>query len=143
MVTPPLSGLGTTVELIERIVKDNEGTLDLLNQALQRPAGNPTGNNQYSSGINNNVINSTMEQGNSTEYALRRLRDQRPDLHTQVLTKELSPHAAMVLAGFRHRTVTIPVDDVDRMAKTLRRHLNEYQTSSSDITRFLQEWMKA
>jgi hypothetical protein len=34
-------------------------------------------------------------------YALRRLRKQRSDLHTRVIAKEISPHAAMVKAGFR------------------------------------------
>ena len=44
---------------------------------------------------------------NGTEYLLRRLRDQRPDLHEQVLAGELSAHAAMVTAGFRKRATPI------------------------------------
>ncbi len=41
--------------------------------------------------------------GHSCERALRRLRKDRPDLHARVLSDELSPHAAMVEAGFRRR----------------------------------------
>jgi hypothetical protein len=39
--------------------------------------------------------------GNTRAYALRRLREQRPDIHARVLTGELSPHAGMVEADFR------------------------------------------
>jgi len=39
--------------------------------------------------------------GTSRAYALRRLREQRPDIHARVLAGEISPHAGMVEAGFR------------------------------------------
>lgn len=41
--------------------------------------------------------------GTSRAYALRRLREQRPDIHARVLAGEISPHAGMVEAGFRKR----------------------------------------
>jgi hypothetical protein len=50
------------------------------------------------------------QQGTSTSYALRRLQRNRPDLHAQVLAKELTPNAAMIAAGFRDRTLTIPIN---------------------------------
>lgn len=49
-----------------------------------------------------------------------KLRKDRPDLHAQVLAGELSPHAAMVEAGFRKRTITVPLEP--GAAATLRRH---------------------
>jgi hypothetical protein len=39
--------------------------------------------------------------GNSRAYALRRLREQRPDIHARILAGEISPHAGMIEAGFR------------------------------------------
>lgn len=48
--------------------------------------------------------------GNSVSYALRRLKTQRPDLHEKVQAKKLSPNAAMVEAGFRKPTISLPVD---------------------------------
>jgi len=65
--------------------------------------------------------------GNTRAAALRRLRKDRPDLHKRVLDGELSPHAAMVEAGFRRRTATVPVDDTQRLAATLRRRLSPDQ----------------
>ncbi len=46
--------------------------------------------------------------GNGRAYALRRLRDPikgRPDIHARVLAGELSPHAGMLEAGFRRRSL--------------------------------------
>jgi hypothetical protein len=63
-------------------------------------------------------------EGNSRDKALRRLRDHRPDLHAQVLANELSAHAAMVEAGFRPRTFTVP-DNIDAAAPILRRRFGD------------------
>jgi hypothetical protein len=48
--------------------------------------------------------------GTSRAYALRRLREQRPDIHARVLAGEISPHAGMVEAGFRKRPSKISRD---------------------------------
>jgi hypothetical protein len=61
--------------------------------------------------------------GNSAEAALRRLSRHRPDLLARVVAKELSPHAAMIQAGFRTRTITIPLDP-KVMARRIRGHLD-------------------
>lgn len=61
--------------------------------------------------------------GNTVERALLRLGEQRPDLHAQVLAGAKSAHAACVEAGFRRRTITVPVD-VERAVATLRRHFS-------------------
>ena len=61
--------------------------------------------------------------GTSVERALLRLGEQRPDLHAQVLAGAKSAHAACVEAGFRRRTITVPVD-VERAVATLRRHFS-------------------
>lgn len=61
--------------------------------------------------------------GTSVERALLRLGEQRPDLHAQVLAGTKSAHAACVEAGFRRRTITVPVD-VERAVATLRRHFS-------------------
>lgn len=47
--------------------------------------------------------------GNSVSYALRRLQ-QRPELLDKVKAGELTPNRAMVEAGFRRRSITIPDD---------------------------------
>lgn len=123
VTTPPVRGLGSDMALVRRIVSDDPRLLDLLDRALQRPAG---GDRRSEDAINgNNVpVDSGRPEGNGRAKALRRLRKDRPDLHERVIAGELSPHRAAVEAGFRHRTITVPVDDAERLAATLRRHLD-------------------
>jgi len=51
----------------------------------------------------------------------------RPDLAEKVRAGDLSAHAAAIEAGFRSRTITLPVDDVPRLAEALRRRLTPGQ----------------
>ena len=124
VVTPPLRGLGASVALVRRIVADDLEVTDLLDQALRQPVGpRPVEDGRTIDNVNSSTI-STMVTGNTQAQALRRLRDQQPALHTAVLAGELSPHAAMVQAGYRPRTVTVPINDDQRLAAALRRHLD-------------------
>ena len=116
VTTPPLHGLGATMDIVRRLVRDDPVTLDLLDRAVQ----NPVGVNQHSEGLDNIQ---TLPTGTSREAGIRRLRKDRPDLHAEVLAGRLSAHAAMVQAGFRHRTATVPVDDPQRAARALRRNM--------------------
>lgn len=138
----PMEGLGTTVEFLRKNIPHE--LKSALDEVLQRPPGNPTGRNQYSGtvfeqlgdehwcidGCNeceggnvDNVHNSERPTGNSESTALRRLRKDRPDLHAQVLNGELSAHAAAVQAGFRPKTCTIRTDKPESIVATLRRQL--------------------
>jgi hypothetical protein len=115
VTTPPLKGLGTTVRLVQRVVADDPVAVDLLDRALQAKPG----------GDRSKVDNVTPAQpdGNARAAALRRLRKDAPELHADVLAGRLSAHAAMVQAGFRHRTISVPVDDAEAVARALRKHL--------------------
>jgi hypothetical protein len=53
-------------------------------------------------------VHGSRPAGNSAAAALRRLERQRPDLLDQVLAGEISPHAAMIAAGFRKRRRLAP-----------------------------------
>lgn len=103
----PPEGLGAELPAIKRLCANDPTALDLIDQATKRPNGVHTG------AID--IVNSTPD-GNSADQAIRRLRKDRPDLHAKVLAKELSPHAAMVEAGFRRKTVSVPVDDPDKVS---------------------------
>jgi hypothetical protein len=109
--TAPPKGLGATVHVLKNLCRDDTEALDLIDAAVRRPEGRP-------STVDN--VNSNRPDGNSSAQALRSLRDHRPDLHKKVLAKELSPHAAMVKAGFRKKTFTVP-EDVDAAADVLIR----------------------
>ncbi len=62
--------------------------MDLIDQVTVAPHGGDHSKN------NNVNLASDKPVGNERQYALRRLRKDRPDLHERVLAGELSPHAA-------------------------------------------------
>jgi hypothetical protein len=72
-------------------------TLDADRQN-RRPPGRPKNVDN-----GHRYVNVSRPTGNSAAAALRRLERQRPDLLDRVLAAELSPHAAMITAGFRKR----------------------------------------
>ncbi|HEX5997391.1 MAG TPA: hypothetical protein VFY84_19800 [Jiangellales bacterium] len=129
VTTPPLAGLGSDVDLVRRIVAGDREAGDLLDKALQNKAGRPE--------TVANIHGIERPAGTSRDAAIRRLRKDRPDLHAEVLAGNLSAHAAAVQAGFRRRTVTVPVDSAESAASALRRHLAPEQLST--LARLLQE----
>lgn len=121
VAAPPLKGLGAEISLIKRIVADDREAVDLLDRVLQRQVGHPRE-------IVDNINNSEgRPSGTSQAHALRRLRKDAPELHAEVIAGRLSAHAAMVKAGFRARTISVPVERPDRVAAALRRHMTQEQ----------------
>lgn len=123
VTTPPLAGLGCEVALVQRIVADDRETSDLLDQALQNPHG---GDHSKS----NNVP--PAPSGNTSAKALRRLRKDAPELHSEVLAGRLSAHGAMVKAGFRPKTISVPVTRPEAVAQALRKYM-----SADDIAKLI------
>lgn len=123
VTTRPLRGLGSDVELVRRIVADDTAALDLLDQALQNPVGHPP--------INNNVKDRA-PVGNGHAQALRKLRKDAPGLHAEVLAGNLSAHGAMVRAGFRPKTVSVPVAKPEAVARSLLKYM-----SADDIAKLI------
>ncbi|GAA1065272.1 hypothetical protein [Streptomyces asiaticus] len=124
VTTPPTKGLGASVNLIKRLVEPDPEATDLLDQALQQATGRPE------ESVSNR--NTSRPVGTTKTAALRRLRKDKPELHAEVLAGRLSAHAAMVQAGFRPKTVSVPVSRPDSIAAALRRHL-----SPDDIARLI------
>jgi hypothetical protein len=125
VTTPPTKGLGTSTDLIRRLVGGDPKAVDLLDRALQRPDGGDHRSDEYKATVDN--VNGVRPTGNSEAAALRRLRKDRPDLHARVIKGEMKAHAAMVEAGFRHQTITVPIDDMKALAAVLRRRLTPEQ----------------
>ena len=73
---------------IERLIKHDPKALDLLDRATVGPQGA----HRYI------VTVSEPTRGHARQYALRRLRKDRPDLHARVLAGEMKPHRALVAA---------------------------------------------
>jgi hypothetical protein len=83
------------VPMLKNVCRGDLDATDLIDEAVR----NPVGTNQHMGG--HNVIRLGRPWGNSRDKALRQLRDHRPDLHSRVLEGKLSPHRAMIEAGFR------------------------------------------
>jgi hypothetical protein len=123
VITEPLEGLGADIPTLERLCASNPEALDAIDKVTKKGGGRP------SKTVDN--VNSLDDRpdGNTRAAALRRLRKDRPDLHKRVLSQELSPHAAMIEAGFRPKTITLPIDAV-RAAGVLRRHFTEEELAT-------------
>lgn len=89
---------------------------DLLNPEGRRP-GRPKKTDNA-----DNVRNKAF--GNDPDYALRRLKRDNPELASRVLRGEISAHAAAVEAGFRPKTITVPLNP-EKMARAIRRRLDD------------------
>jgi hypothetical protein len=126
VTTRPLKGLGSDVDLVRRIVADDTEAFDLLDQALQ----NPVGSHRDSDNIT--ISDTAGGRGASRQYALRRLRKDSPELHSDVLAGRLSAHAAMVQAGFRPKTLSVPVTRPEAVAKALLKYM-----SAEDIAKLI------
>jgi len=118
VTTPPLEGLGVTIDLLKKLARGDNELIDLIDQATARKPGD----NQYTM-VHNNIMSHNETQGTSSTYALRKLRKDAPEIHKLVIKGELSPHAGMIKAGFRKKTITI-IDDPKAVGETLLKHFN-------------------
>jgi len=113
----PMEGLGTNIEMLKRICAEDDEAIDLIDQATKGQQGRRTD-------IVDNVNEVARPSGNTRQRALRQLRKSRPDLHAKVIKGKLSPHAAMIEAGFRKKTMTIQSDPV-QAAQYLKRRFTK------------------
>ena len=91
--------------------------VDQEDRANQRAVGRPE--NVYT---NEKSINDfERPSGTSSEYALRRLRKDRPDIHARVLAGELTPHGGMVEAGFRKPAPSQKLSAFERLRRMIER----------------------
>lgn len=68
--------------------------------------------------------NITTERGTSESYRRRRLRRDQPELLERVESGELSLNEAAIEAGFGRRYQSVRIDDPERAARTLRKHMS-------------------
>jgi len=95
----PPRGLGTTPEMIERIIQDDTETVLLFRAATTGKKGRPRKGEERNS--DNVTINDG--RGNSRPYLLDRLKRNRSDLFNKVVAGEMSANAAAIEAGFKKK----------------------------------------
>ncbi len=124
ITTPPLEGIGGDLSLIRRIVSADVEALDLLDRACQKPHG---GDRKSEDAIKCTDAPLDEKPKSRAGRDLRRLRKDAPEVHSRVLSGEISPHAGMVEAGFRKRPA--PYETLCRSWE---------KTPSADRERFLE-----
>lgn len=123
-------GLDSTLETIERLCADEIEIRDFIAAAKRGKVGRPpktTGQTDAMGKVSNgktldNIKN--FSSGTSADYALQKLRDDAPEFHKRVLDGQLSPHAAMVEAGFRPKKVSINMDDAESAYRTITKYMS-------------------
>jgi len=116
VITPVRNGgLGSSIKQVLALCVDDADAVNAIDAATQRNSGRPK--------IDNNVQDKA-PVGNANRAALRRLRKDRPDLHAEVLAERISAHGAMVQAGFRPRTIPVPITRPDAIAAALKRNMS-------------------
>jgi hypothetical protein len=117
ITSKPLAGLWTTMDLVRRLIAHDPETVDLLDIALGSHQGERTDIVSNRNDVESRPVGTTKER------SIRHLREKAPEIHARVLAGELSPHAGMIEAGFREKSITIPADPV-AAARRLARHFS-------------------
>lgn len=120
VTTLPLEGLGTDIKTLKNLCRDNKSAKDAIDRALAGRQGERTDLVSQ----RNKVKRTSRPVGETTDRALRVLRDRRPDLHKEVLAKTLTPKAAMQKAGFWRKRISVYIDDYESAARTLLKHFD-------------------
>lgn len=127
----PPEGLGTSIDMLKRMCEGHDEVRNMLLREVTEAAG-PAKGNEHSDDSAVDNINSN-DGGTSESYALRRLKRDAPELAEKVLDGEMSANAAAIEAGFRTKTVSVPVhkggeEQHERAAKSLAKHFNDVRT---------------
>jgi hypothetical protein len=108
-----------TLDDLKKLFSDDLAILNLLDDVEKREPGQPSKERMC-----DNITHShnNRQGGTSKDTALRRLRKDAPELLERVIAGELSPHAAMLQAGFRRPMLQVPADDYDAAIRKVNAH---------------------
>lgn len=128
----PMDGLGTTVEVIEGLLKAHPdkarraSAMRALKKAKEVGRGTYGRGRPSENGLGRDESSSPNGSGLS-DYLLQRLHDQAPDQYALVQAGTLSVNAAAIAAGFRPRRVSVRTDDPSSAVASLLRHYTREQ----------------
>jgi hypothetical protein len=131
ITAPTPEGCGMGLDEFRRLFQDHAKEQAIIEEALtpeKSEGNNKEGTNQHTPtalGRLDNVKPTRKEypDGNSRARALRSLRKHAPAQYERVKAGEVSAHKAMVEAGLRRKTITVPAD-VGGLIEALNRRLS-------------------
>ena len=118
----PPEGLGCSLDRLKRLCDDDDEAGLMILRATTGKVGRPSKDNENTYNISNKDAH-----GTAKDYTLDRLDRERPDLYERVVDGEMSANAAAIKAGFRTKTVSVPVrkggePQIERAGDTLIKH---------------------
>jgi len=114
VTTPPLKGLGASMELIDRIVGTSDpDLLRMLREAKKGKPGRPRKGEEKGS-------DSDPISKDGADAAADRLAREAPEEYEAVRRGEKTIHAAAVAAGIRKRRISIRLDDPASAIRSIR-----------------------
>lgn len=117
---PTPLGLGTDLKTLQKLCSADPAVVDLIDRTQET---SQQGGDRRSANFKSTESPIKISvRGNSSTYALRKLRKQFPDLHQSVIAREISPHGAMIAAGLKQKSIYI-TRDVVKASRTLRKYL--------------------
>jgi hypothetical protein len=121
-VREPLpDGLGSEIRTLKHLCQDTPEALDAIDRATVGEWGGDRKSEDIK-GVNHSLDPSTeAKKRDRSGQLLRRLREQRPDLHARVLNKEKSVAAAATEAGFYPKRVSVNLRSPESAASSIRR----------------------
>ena len=121
VATPPLKGLGASMEIIMRIVGTGDPELLRLLREASKSKRGPRSESKF-------PVESTGNYGaEESAYTADRLSREAPEEYSAVLRGERTLNAAAVRAGIRRHRVSIRLDSAESAAETLRKHMSRDQ----------------
>ena len=125
--THPPEGLGASLDMLKRMCDEDPDALRLLREVVTDSHGGDRKSEDAQ--IKTDNISLDAKHGTSKDYTLDRIAREDPDLYEKVVADEMSAHAAAIEAGFRTKTVSVPVHkggepQIERAARSLAKHFN-------------------
>lgn len=116
---PTPQGLGTDLKTLQKLCSADPAVIDLIDRMQERLQ--PGGDRRSADFKSSPTPVEISILGNSLTYALRKLRNQFPDLHQSILVGETTANQAMIAAGLKQKSIYI-TRDVAKASRTLRKH---------------------
>jgi hypothetical protein len=127
----PPAGIGLSMETTRRLLEESsaEAAAERVREAIwgDRPEANPSQTNgPGGKPVGSDTTNRT-NQFRDSSYVVSRLKRDDPQLAAQVVKGKLSPNAAAVKAGIRHKYARIRTDSAERAVAKLLEHYDREQ----------------
>lgn len=129
--TEPPGGIGSSMDQLLYVCRDDKEALDMIDQVMNTPGYRPPKSVHDDKQTTVGGAKKRRASGTFVQRGLRLLRlhaEKNPEiaeLRDKVLAGQITVNAALIKAGLRVRRTSIPIDDLEATANTLRRNFSK------------------